>query len=197
MSQKIPQGQRSTNQEVIAVVLLETLVRLDPLHHLCDERTARLLLDRVVPQHIDIFLLSRNLDDRLDERGLAKVKRALPLRTVVRQILPQWVVVAPVDELEDLCQAAHATVFVREGHATREREPHVFVVECERLEERARFFERLKVSRHELAPQRRRLVEGRRQRRRKGWNKCADGYSELRKDIWSKYGRRCVMRCYK
>jgi hypothetical protein len=194
VSQKIPQGQRSTDQEVVAVVLLEILVRLDPLHHLRNERPAGLLLDQVVPQHINIFLLSRDLNDRLDERGFAKIKRALPLHIVVQQILPERVIVAAVDELEDLGQAAHAAVFVREGHATREREPHVFVVECERLEERAGFFERLKVGRHELAPQCCRLVEGGRQRRRKGWDKCADGYSELRKDIWSKYGRRCVMR---
>ncbi len=135
MSQKIPQGQRGTDQEVVAVILLQILVLLDPLHHLRDERSAGVLLVRVVPQHIDVFLFPRDLDDRLDKRGLAKVKGALALRAVVRQIFPERVVVAAVDELEDLSQTAHAAVLVWEGHATGEREPHVFVVERERLEE--------------------------------------------------------------
>ena len=164
---------------------------LDPLHHLRDERSARLLLVRVVPQHIDVLLLPRDLDDRLDECGLAKVKGALALRAAVAwQILPERVVVAAVDELEDLGQAAHAAVLVREGHAAGEREPHVFVVERERLEQRARFLERLDVGGHEGAPKWGRLVEGR--HRLKGRDKGADGYDELRKDIWPENGRRCV-----
>ena len=167
MPQKIPQGQRGTNQEVVAVVLFQVLVRLDPLHHLRDERSARLLLVRVVPQHIDVFLFPRDLDDRLDERGLAKVKGALALRAgVAWQILPERMVVAAVDELEYLCQAAHAAVLVREGHTAGKRQPHVFVVERERFEEGARLLERLKVSGHERAPKWGRLAESRYRRRR-------------------------------
>ena len=166
-------------------------MRLDPLHHLRDKRSARLLLVRVVPQHIDIFLFPRDLDDRLDERGLAKVKGALALRAAVaRQILPERVVVAAVDELEDLSQTTHAAVLVWESHAAGEREPHVFVVERERLEQRAGLLERLEVGGHERAPKWGRLVECR--GRLKGRNKGADGYDELRKDIWPENGRRCV-----
>ena len=73
----------------------------------------------------------------VDERCLAKVKGTLVLRAVVRLIRPEQAVVTAVDELEDLGQATHATVFVQEGHATREREPHVFVVEREALKGRA------------------------------------------------------------
>ena len=168
-------------------------MRLDPLHHLRDERPTWMLLVRVIPQNIHVFLLSRDLDDRLDERGLAKVKRALALRTVVRQILPERMVVTTIDELEDLGQAAYTTVLVWKGHTARERKPHVFVVERERLEERARLLERLEVGGHERAPQRSRLVKGRWQRRWKGRYKCADGYGELRKGIWPEYRRRYVM----
>jgi hypothetical protein len=59
-------------------------VSLDPLHHLSDKRSAWLLLVRVIPQYIIIFLLSCDLDDRLDERCLAKVECTLALRAIAR-----------------------------------------------------------------------------------------------------------------
>lgn len=101
MSQKIPKCQRGTDQEVVTVFLLQFLVRLDPLHHLRDERPAGMLLIRVVPQHVDVFLFSCDLNDRLDERSFAKVKGALALRALVRLILPERVVVTAVNEFED------------------------------------------------------------------------------------------------
>ena len=88
VTQEVPQGQRRADQEVVPVVIFEVLVRLDPLRHLSDQRTAWLLLVRVVPQYIDVLLLARDLDDRLDERGLAKVKRAFALQAISRQVLP-------------------------------------------------------------------------------------------------------------
>ena len=119
-----------------------------------------LLLVRVVPQHVNIFLLSCDLDDRLDECCFAKVKGTLALRAVVRLILPERAVVTAVDELEDFGQATHAIVFVWESHTARKRKPHVFVVERESLEERARLQERLEVGSDERTPQRGRLVKG-------------------------------------
>ena len=56
----------------------------------------------------------------VDERCLAKVKGMLMLHAVVRLILPEQAVVMAVNELEDLGQATHATVFIQEGHATCE-----------------------------------------------------------------------------
>jgi hypothetical protein len=82
MTQKIPQSQRSANQEVVSVVIFEVLVFLDPLHHLSDKHTAWLLLVRVIPQHVDVLLFTCDLDDRLDERGLAKIKCTLALRAI-------------------------------------------------------------------------------------------------------------------
>jgi hypothetical protein len=78
-------------------------------------------------------------------------------------------VVAAVDELEYLCQTAHSTVFVWERQATCKRKSHVLVIERERLEERARLLEYLKVSGHKGAPQWGCLVEGRRGRFER-WN---------------------------
>ena len=43
---------------------------------------------RVIPQHIDMLLFACDLADRLDERGLAKVKCALTLQAISRQVLP-------------------------------------------------------------------------------------------------------------
>src|SRR6266851_7006846 len=110
MAQEITQSQRCTDQEVVSVVIFEVLVPLDPLRHLSDKRTAWLLLVRVIPQHINVLLFARDLDDRLDERRLAKVERALALGAIAGQILPERMVVAAVDELEDLRQTAHAAV---------------------------------------------------------------------------------------
>ena len=122
----------------------------------------------------------------VDERCLAKVKGTLVLRAVVRLIRPEQAVVTAVDELEDLGQATHATVFVQEGHAAREQEPHVFVVEREALKGRAGVQKRLEIGGDERTPQRGRLVKGGRQRCRKGQDRSADGYEDLRKDIWPK-----------
>jgi hypothetical protein len=69
-------------------------------------------------------------------------------------------VVTAVDELEYLCQTAHATVLIWERQATGKRKPHIFVIERERLEKRARLLEYLKVAGHKGAPQWGRLVEG-------------------------------------
>jgi hypothetical protein len=69
------QSQRRTHQEVVSVVVFETLVLLaDPLQcAICPtKRTTRLLLVRVIPQDINVLLLARDLDDILDERDLAK-----------------------------------------------------------------------------------------------------------------------------
>jgi hypothetical protein len=84
MTQKIPQSQCCADQEVVSVVIFEVLVSLDPLHHLSDERSAWLLLVRVIPKHIIVLLLSCNLDNRLDERSLAKVECTLALRAIAR-----------------------------------------------------------------------------------------------------------------
>ena len=84
MTQEVPQSQRCADQEVISVVIFEVLVSFDPLHHLSDKDSARLLLVRIIPQHIDVFLFACNLDNRLDECGLAKVKCALALRAIAR-----------------------------------------------------------------------------------------------------------------
>jgi hypothetical protein len=59
-------------------------VSLDPLHHLSDKRTAWLLLVRIIPKYIIILLLSCDLDDCLNERGLAKVECTLALRAIAR-----------------------------------------------------------------------------------------------------------------
>jgi hypothetical protein len=82
MTQEIPQSQCCADQEVVSVVIFEVLVSLDPLHHLSDKRSARLLLVRVIPKYIIILLLSCDLDDRLDERCLAEVECTLALRAI-------------------------------------------------------------------------------------------------------------------
>jgi hypothetical protein len=84
MTQEVPQSQRCANQEVVSVVIFEVFVFLDPLHHLSNKHTAWLLLVRVIPQHINVFLFPCDLNDRLDERGLAKVKCTLALRVIAR-----------------------------------------------------------------------------------------------------------------
>ena len=48
----------------------------------------------------------------IDECCLAKFKGMLVLRAVIQLILPEWAVVTAVNELEDLGQAMHATVFI-------------------------------------------------------------------------------------
>ena len=57
---------------------------LDPLHHLSDEHSAWQLLVRVIPEHINVFLFACDLDNRLDECSLAKVKCSLALSTITR-----------------------------------------------------------------------------------------------------------------
>jgi hypothetical protein len=69
-------------------------------------------------------------------------------------------VVAAVKKLEYLCQTAHATVLVWERQATSKQKPLVLVVERERLEERTRLLEHLKVGGHKGAPLWGCLVEG-------------------------------------
>lgn len=84
MTQEIPQSQRCADQEVVSIVILKVLVTLNPLYHLPDKRSAWLLLVRVIPKHIIVLLLSCDLDDRLDERGLAEVECTLALRAIAR-----------------------------------------------------------------------------------------------------------------
>jgi hypothetical protein len=77
MTQEIPQSQRCADQEVVSVVIFEVPVSLDPLHHMSDKHSAWLLLVRVIPQHINIFLFACDLDNRLDEHSLAEVNARL------------------------------------------------------------------------------------------------------------------------
>ena len=82
MTQEIPQSQCCADQEVVSAVVFEVLVPLDPLYHLSDKCSTWLLLVRVIPKYIIVLLLSCDLDDRLDERCLAKVERTLSLRAI-------------------------------------------------------------------------------------------------------------------
>ena len=100
-----------------------------------------------------------DLDDRLDEHSLAKVKRVLTLRAISRQVLPKWIVVATVDEFEDLSKTAHTIVLVWECHTMFEQESHVLIIKHKCLKERAQLLKYLEVSGHECASERGRLIK--------------------------------------
>jgi len=58
-----------------------------------------------------MLLFACNLDECLNERGLAKGKCTLTLQAISRQVLP-WMVVATIDEFEHLPETAHAVELV-------------------------------------------------------------------------------------